>query len=876
MKLFFYYVFHTFINALRKVFKTWMLVLILVCTLMGGLIGLSAAALEDMAESSQETVAEESVVEAEGPGMEERLGIDTSAMVELAVGALVLLIFVFNSLSADKNGGKIFLPADIPVLFASPMQPQSVLLFRMGTQMGQVLLLILYLCLQLPNLVLNLGLSLTSAISIIVAVSLAVGVGKLLQVLLYMLCARSDKVRSSLRYWIYGLLGGLFLLFFLNWKLQGGAPAAAAARIFNGPVTRFIPLWGWIKGFCCYAVAEMWPMALLELLLTVLGMGGLIWIIYITPADFYEDAMTRSEEAAEAARRAQGEETSLAMGKRKKARSEKLRRDGMNRGSGPNILLWKTVYNRFRFAHFGFLTKTLELYLFVAFAVGLVCRVVLDTAPFYPVVLILAVLSFYRSLGDSLAADVKMDFFLLIPGSTESKLFYSQLGSTMDCFLDLLPAMLCTLLMGASPADALLWLLFILSVDLYGSTVAAFMDASTPAGSGKIIKTVFTVMFVYFGLIPDGLILAVGLILDQAVIALCASAAVNILLTAVFLSLIPRFIDPPIDRPAFMKPHFTGDMKRAKKSFSRVGWGVFIFLALGSALQLMALRFISPLLPAGEIYGWLLLFLPLYLVAFPLAILIMGKAPEEKLREQPLGFTGAVTAVIISVSLMYLGNLIGTLFTYLLAELSGTPAVDPVDMLVSGESVRLRVLFVVVIAPFIEEFTFRKCIIDRLHIYGQKRAVLISALLFGLFHGNFSQFFYAFLLGLVFGTVYVKTARLRYSVILHMFINAMGGILAPWLLEQVDMEALNRLSVENMATLADAPMLLYFTYAMLLMLTSLLGWILLVVRRKELRFPTAKYEADGKNGLVMSWCNGGMIVNLLCCLFFMFYVAFVP
>ena len=45
---------------------------------------------------------------------------------------------------------------------------------------------------------------------------------------------------------------------------------------------------------------------------------------------------------------------------------------------------------------------------------------------------------------------------------------------------------------------------------------------------------------------------------------------------------------------------------------------------------------------------------------------------------------------------------------------------------------------------------------------------------------NVFQFFYAFGLGLMFGYVYTRTSRLRYSVAMHMLINLNGSVLAHW------------------------------------------------------------------------------------------------
>ena len=51
-----------------------------------------------------------------------------------------------------------------------------------------------------------------------------------------------------------------------------------------------------------------------------------------------------------------------------------------------------------------------------------------------------------------------------------------------------------------------------------------------------------------------------------------------------------------------------------------------------------------------------------------------------------------------------------------------------------------------------------------------------SALLFGAIHTNFSQFFYALFVGIVFGWVYTYSGKLRYSMILHALFNAFGVV----------------------------------------------------------------------------------------------------
>ena len=102
MRLFGYYAWHSFINQLRKLFKTWVLIFLVVCMAIGVLIGVGAAMLDDAAGGEEEIV--ESEINPEEPGAMEQLGIEPEEIVELVVGGIILVVFVFQAISADKNG----------------------------------------------------------------------------------------------------------------------------------------------------------------------------------------------------------------------------------------------------------------------------------------------------------------------------------------------------------------------------------------------------------------------------------------------------------------------------------------------------------------------------------------------------------------------------------------------------------------------------------------------------------------------------------------------------------------------------------------------------------------------------------------------------
>lgn len=89
------------------------------------------------------------------------------------------------------------------------------------------------------------------------------------------------------------------------------------------------------------------------------------------------------------------------------------------------------------------------------------------------------------------------------------------------------------------------------------------------------------------------------------------------------------------------------------------------------------------------------------------------------------------------------------------------------------------ILLAVFMAPLFEEIIFRGIIMKGLLNKGMKPfpAILISAVVFGLVHGNPWQFIGAILLGSVLGLVYYKTKSLLLPILLHAFNNLCAVIL---------------------------------------------------------------------------------------------------
>ncbi len=83
----------------------------------------------------------------------------------------------------------------------------------------------------------------------------------------------------------------------------------------------------------------------------------------------------------------------------------------------------------------------------------------------------------------------------------------------------------------------------------------------------------------------------------------------------------------------------------------------------------------------------------------------------------------------------------------------------------------------VIIAPLFEEFWFRGIVLESLRPYGNGFAIFVSALLFGLTHANFNQFFYATVLGICLGYIAVSTGSIVLTTIMHAMVNGISGLL---------------------------------------------------------------------------------------------------
>lgn len=96
-----------------------------------------------------------------------------------------------------------------------------------------------------------------------------------------------------------------------------------------------------------------------------------------------------------------------------------------------------------------------------------------------------------------------------------------------------------------------------------------------------------------------------------------------------------------------------------------------------------------------------------------------------------------------------------------------------------GGKLIFEILAMVVVAPILEETLFRGIIYGRLkESINTKIAMIVSALIFGIIHGNAVQGIYAFAIGLCLAYIYEKYGHLIAAVIFHASANLVSVIMS--------------------------------------------------------------------------------------------------
>ena len=276
--------------------------------------------------------------------------------------------------------------------------------------------------------------------------------------------------------------------------------------------------------------------------------------------------------------------------------------------------------------------------------------------------------------------------------------------------------------------------------------------------------------------------------------------------------------------------------------FSLVVTCVQLFISLGTSLLPLAN---TPNITS--LITFAMIVISVDIIGFPLILGLTRNIPTREIPKQKFGFFKFLPYIFmtfgIGIPLSFVGSLVNTILT---VPFGGSNTSVILELL-NSSSILPRILVVGILAPIFEELIFRKVLIDRLSRYSTFLAIFVSGLFFGLYHGNFSQFFFATGIGLLFAFLYSKTGKIHLTIILHMIVNLFTSVITTTALQKVhaanpNMDMSQDFLMSHPEAFA-ATILMGLTYACLALLT-IIGIIIFIIFAATRKFQLEKVEGE--------------------------------
>ena len=329
--------------------------------------------------------------------------------------------------------------------------------------------------------------------------------------------------------------------------------------------------------------------------------------------------------------------------------------------------------------------------------------------------------------------------------------------------------------------------------------------------------------------------------------------------------------------------------EKARSYFSRVGFGAFAlgvaFCVGATLLSMLASRMLPSDLLSDKlsvaIIENLITMLSLYCLAAPIFCAVTSSLPTMRPFMSGMKFSSFLGGFAICMAAMTLGNYISNILLTWFGGIFGSIPSNPLENSISPEDpamVIITITFIVILAPVLEEFLFRRIICSKLLALGEGYAIFLSGAIFALVHGNLYQIPYAFLVGSFLAFIYIKTGRLVYTILYHMLLNFIGTVIAPWVSATANLEETMDTAVEMLTSFnvdispeVLTKLLIVSVYSTVIMGLSVLGIVLFFIakKRKRLALEQGILPPPKKHRVANLFFNGGVVAAIV---FFSFYL----
>lgn len=557
MRLWGYYALHTFINTIKKIFKSKVMMVILCSFLIGGVVGGSVGFISSLVEDQAQTensVSKDDKTNDPAQMEEDFMTVHADAIRESIPAAtmiLLLVVVLWGIYGGSKKGSDFFLMADANILFAAPLKAQTVLMFRLSFQMLALLFFTFYLIFQVPSMKLILGLDNFAIVAIFLAWGMLLFMSKLMSVFTYTLTATYEHLKKYVVPFVFAV-GLLVVAATGAVYISTGNDYMATLRLtYGADWSNYIPVFGWYKAMVMNAINGHVFASLGYMALNLVFLIALVWGIWHIKADFYEDALAGAQKRDDMTKAAL-EGRNINKDKKQSAKrtqklEHKVRKSYELKGWGASVFLHKSILNRRRFSKFGFVTNTLLLYLAIGGLGAAFMAYKTDLREISVIGLIMALTLFFRNFGNPIEIESSHNWLFLVPEDPYKKVLYAILAGSVDCVLDLLPGIVvATVILRGNPLMALLWLATLVSMDFMFSCFGLLLQAILPSSAMDVVKSMLQMMLRAFIIVVIVIAFAIGTVLQGlalgAVFCMFTSLAVGTICFIVYPSLLHRGI----------------------------------------------------------------------------------------------------------------------------------------------------------------------------------------------------------------------------------------------------------------------------------------------------------------------------------------------
>lgn len=195
-------------------------------------------------------------------------------------------------------------------------------------------------------------------------------------------------------------------------------------------------------------------------------------------------------------------------------------------------------------------------------------------------------------------------------------------------------------------------------------------------------------------------------------------------------------------------------------------------LCLAVLVLLLVLSFLQRMnwLPLRN-YGVVLIYLLIFLLPMLIYTKRRGRKAGELLRLHTLSVKYIPFTIVISIAICMICGVLNVLGYMALGSLITTD--QPTAMFDFSTQNPLMLLITMVILPAVtEEMLIRGVVLSEYEQYGTTRAVMLSALIFALFHANPIHFLSLLVAGICYGLLTLLFDSIYPSLIAHLFNNA--------------------------------------------------------------------------------------------------------